>query len=139
MLEEELNYGRTAFGLDFGIVSKIENGIYTILAFDGITTAFDVGSAFPLEGVYSDVVYKSKSIFGTHDVLSESGRLLHPLFSGIKLKAYIGCPIKIDNKIFGTVNFTSAEARKTPFSRDEINDMIHLTDRITKILADQQH
>jgi diguanylate cyclase (GGDEF)-like protein len=59
----------------------------------------------------------------------ESEIRTHPCYRDFGLEAYIGSPIQVNGKLYGTVNFSSVRACE-PFSRDDLVFMQLLADTV---------
>ncbi|MEW9799203.1 GAF domain-containing hybrid sensor histidine kinase/response regulator [Alteromonas sp. CYL-A6] len=122
-VEELLIFGLALFGLEIGIVSKIEGENYQILHtvnnIDGLTD----GICFSLGDTYCAHTLKARNVVALHHV-KDSPLASHPCYQSQKLEAYLASPIFVSNEIFGTINFSSPSPT-SPFHDDAI-DFIEL-------------
>ena len=118
--EEVLEEGIEVFGLSLGIVSKVEDGLYTIVAVLPNDGAFQADETFPLKDTYCREVIEKESTVALTKLENVSGLCKHPLYSGLPLEAYISAPIRVGGKIWGTLNFSSMKVRENEFSAEEI-------------------
>lgn len=114
-----LEFGLDLFGLAIGLVSHVENGVYTVRYAVSPDNMIEPGTTFPIGETYCcHTLYANKAI-GFHHA-GESEIVTHPCYAGFQLESYIGAPIYQGDKAVGTVNFSAATARY-PFSSDEID------------------
>lgn len=117
---ESLNAGRRRFDAMLGIVSRIQDGIYEIFAVSSDTGIPYEGDTYPLTAVYCRDVFQSKRTVAITEIDGVPGLRLHPLYDAIPCEFYISSPILVDDKVWGTLNFTSLARRATPFSAEDI-------------------
>jgi len=112
--------GIKKLGLETGIVSFIEEGIYTVFACESKEKAIPTGTQFDLEDTYcSDVIREGKTRY-YKDVAQITSMLKHPCYLNTQLRAYIGTPLRVNGKIWGTLNYSSLKPHKTEYSLDEV-------------------
>jgi GAF domain-containing protein len=117
---QELEKGRQYLGLEVGIVSKTCNERYEVFA--GLTQLpfFKEGDVFNLAETYcSEVVRTHQTIFYNQVGLIGEMRF-HPIYRSLQLESYIGTPIMIEGKLWGTLNFSSIQAKEIHFSEQEV-------------------
>src|SRR5690606_18282483 len=73
------------------------------------------GTRFDLDLTYCWHALKAGRAIGFHDVAASplAGQLCHRTFG---MSAYIGAPVTVEGKVYGTVNFCSRQPRPQPFS-----------------------
>lgn len=118
-----LTFGLNVFNLDLAIISKVEDQCYTVLYAVTPNNDLAIGTQFDLQGTYCTHTLKAGSALAFHNV-SQSEIADHPCFANFQLESYIGAPIKVGNKVFGTVNFSSAAS--SPVFTDQAYDYIEL-------------
>lgn len=125
LVKTYIQAGLRIFSLETGIVSHIQEDVYTVVDVVSNIDVINRGDVFPLQGTYCREVYESQEILGFPCV----GKLLymknHPVYENLKLEAYLSAPIYFDHKLYGTLNFTSTEPRTHGFSQHE-REMIAL-------------
>ncbi|MDD9892845.1 MAG: GAF domain-containing protein [Gammaproteobacteria bacterium] len=117
---EMLNLGREALGLEMGIVSHIDNNLYTIEAVDSDGGVFVPGETFALKDTLCREVIGTGRSVSLSSYNGSPGLRGHPLYESLQLEAYIAAPIIVNENIWGTVNFTSLKVRATDFSESEM-------------------
>lgn len=115
-----LSEGRHNYDAMLGIVSRIRDGNYEILAVDSLTGIPAVGDVYPLGAVYCREVYQTQKTVAITEVKGVPGMCLHPLYDSIPCEFYISSPILVDGRVWGTLNYTSLDVRTQPFSADDI-------------------
>lgn len=121
---QALELGLDLYGLGIGLVSGIENGIYTVLEAKSPGNMIEPGTNFPLGETYCSHTVEAGNALGFHHV-GESTIAMHPCYSHFNLESYIGAPIYKENCIVGTVNF-SAAAPRDPFTQDDYAFILQL-------------
>ncbi|WP_345993812.1 diguanylate cyclase [Sulfurimonas sp. HSL-1716] len=118
-LRKALEIGKEYFGLEFGIVSHIVGEEYRVdVQSSPPQTLFD-GQLFELGSTYCKTTLETDSVLAITDVTTSKYRG-HPCHRDFNLVSYIGAPIRVNSKIYGTINFSSAQARHLEY--DKIDD-----------------
>lgn len=121
-----LKAGIEIFQMQTGIVSHItEDKNYIV---KDVVTDLEVihrGDVYELEGTYCREVYESQETLGFPAIGKMPDLKNHPIYINLKLEAYISAPIFVREKLYGTLNFTSLQARKYGFSEHE-HDLISM-------------
>jgi len=116
------------FKTDIGIMSKIQDDTYTIIAASSI---YIPGDTFELKETYCSLISKSHKMHCIVDIgTSDCSLKKHPLYSKQKIETYIAFPIFIDDDFYGTINFSSKSIRE-PFLKEEIE----LLESVSKIVG----
>ena len=122
-ITELLKFGLDVFNLDFAIISRVENNVYTVIHVIAPDDAIAVGTQFELSGTYCTHTLTANKAISFHQA-SKSTIAEHPCYLNFKLESYIGAPIFVGNKVFGTLNF-SAPQPSPPFN-DDAHDYVEL-------------
>jgi len=120
-----LQTGCKLFGLNLGIISRIQSGRYTVVAIAPGDSAISVGQTFPVGDTYCSWVVNDAATIAYDKVSADPKRALHPVYQTAKLEAYISTPIWVDDQIYGTLNFSDTEPRSAPFNVED-NELIEL-------------
>lgn len=131
-----LEEGRSRFGMMLGIVSRIDGETYEIIAVSSDTGIPHAGDLYELNTVYCREVFLKKRTVAITEIDGVAGMRLHPLYDAIFCEAYISSPIVRDGKVWGTLNFTSLDKRKTPFSDEDIAFNESQAARISSAIAE---
>jgi PAS domain S-box-containing protein len=105
-LKRTLVIGTEHFGLEFGIVSHVEGDSYEVVAQVSPGDALHDGQRFPFGVTYCSITLAQDGVVAIPE-MGCSPYLGHPCYSAFKLESYIGAPIRVEEKVFGTVNFSS--------------------------------
>lgn len=106
-VEQLLTMGCKRFSLDIGIVSKVENEEYQVqyhVAPETVPLAD--GDCFPLARTYCVRTLAARGPVGFEHV-AKSDFATHPAYQDFGLECYIGAPIIVNHKVYGTLNFSS--------------------------------
>nr|MDJ0637057.1 PAS domain S-box protein [Xenococcaceae cyanobacterium MO_188.B29] len=113
-----LETGCEILALPTGIVSQIQDCTYTIRAVK-TNLALEAGAEFNLKDTYCTAVVKEKRTIAYAQVGKMETMQTHPVYQNLKLESYIGTPIWVKGKIYGTLNFSGTEVRKEDFQPQE--------------------
>ena len=106
-LRRALQLGAHHFGLEIGIISRIEGSRYTV---QHHITPSDMelryGQEFELGQTYCDLTVQQMDVFAV-DEMCRSAHAKHPCYQAFNLETYIGAPFHIQGQFYGTVNFSS--------------------------------
>lgn len=130
ILKYYLHEGRQIFGLETGLVAKIDDDSYTVIA--AVTDLPIVeGMQFNTCDTYCADVYSTGETHTILDVEKVDGGLTHPVYKSTKLRSYIGSPLKCGNKVIGSVSFCSTRPRSSFFGYEH-----HAVEFLTRLIAD---
>jgi GAF domain-containing protein len=130
-----VNEGIEQLKMPIGIVSHIYNDWYEIVTINSEIGEFIGGALFPLSSTYCRDVFRSQKTLAITEIDGVPGMKRHPLYVSLPLEAYISAPIRHNNEVWGTVNFTSPKYRNA-FSKEEIQLVEGYADRISQWLPD---
>lgn len=94
------------------------------------------GLVLPLDKTFCQVTFSSDGPVAMHHV-SKSKYKNHPAASFLGMEAYIGTTIFVNDKKFGTVNFSNRKPRKKPFTNID-RDFVNLLGKWISITMEQQ-
>ncbi len=114
-LEQTLATGMKTLGMELGIVSHIQGEEYKVLHFYPDSAGLEGGQIFHLGDTYCSIALKADDVVAI-DEMSTSEHASHPCWEAFHLESYIGVPITVDGKPFGTLNFSKPGVRETAFS-----------------------
>lgn len=115
-----LEVGRSLLGLSIGIVSRIKDGDYEVLAVQPVDDGISVGDHFPLGDTYCSTVISKQGSVALHHVGELEEMRSHPVYVGMQLESYMAVPLYVQGEIFGTLNFSDPVPRREPFSIEEM-------------------
>ena len=115
-VRELLSFGCKRLGLDIGILSNVVGNRYRVIhQVSPASVPLEDGAEFDLPITYCAITLAADSPVGFEHV-SRSEIYNHPAYETFALEAYIGIPLKVEDKPFGTLNFSSPFPRKRKFS-----------------------
>ncbi|WP_316976063.1 PAS domain S-box protein [Shumkonia mesophila] len=112
--------GAETFNLPIGIVSHVEGDSYFVEHIVGPEGAPPAGAIFSLGQTYCAHTLAANSPTG-FDRAGESHIRDHPCYQAFRLESYIGVPIMVDGRRYGTLNFSGPEPRERPFGESDFS------------------
>ncbi len=113
-----LDLGAQHFSLEFGIVARIESDEYTVDYAVSPDRSLERGSVFRLNDTYCVHTLTANDVTAFHNAgNSEIAR--HPCYREFQLETYIGIPLTVDGRLYGTVSFSSPTARSASFTAQD--------------------
>lgn len=119
-----------AFKTDFAIISSVHEGIYSVVDVASRLDAIKQGDEFPVTETYCQQVMETGGIIHYSNVGKTGSKVMHPIYTALKLETYLGLPITYQGRVAGTLNFSGFQIRETDFSPEEIKMAISLRDEI---------
>lgn len=120
-VEQLLQLGCERFNLEIGILSNIQENLYTIMQVCSPNEVpLESGNTFEFDKTYCEITVNSNGPVGFEHV-KNSEINEHPAYSLFKLESYIGIPISVNGKIYGTLNFSSANPHDGKFRAVDID------------------
>lgn len=133
-----LRLGCDRFDVEIGILSKVEDQVYTVvhrICPDHIS--LNEGDSFELGETFCSVTLQAnKPVFFEHINTSEINK--HPAYKKFRLETYIGMPIRIGGRTYGTLNFSSPVKREKNFSEIDIDALQLMSMWISSELRHQE-
>jgi len=123
-MEALLQLGLNYFNLELAIISKIDDDIYTVLHGISPDNSLVVGTTFPVSDTYCLHTLATNNAL-SFDHAGKSNIANHPCYLNFGLESYVGAPLWVEDKRYGTINFSAASPRTVPFSKEE-HDFIEL-------------
>ncbi|MEG3766243.1 GAF domain-containing hybrid sensor histidine kinase/response regulator [Alteromonas sp. 14N.309.X.WAT.G.H12] len=136
-LDRLLRLGLDALGMDIGLVSRINENDYTVIAAVTPDNSIEKNTVFPLADTFCKDTLKAKSIVAYHNVIKHPG-ITHPAYQSFSLKSYIGIPYFVNGIRQGTVNFSKPDERNEPFAAHEQDYIVLLAEWVGSELSRQE-
>ena len=135
MLKKLLLQGKAVLGLHVAVIGRIHDQRYHVYSIDTDYGGIEQGDVFDLGETYcKDVVARKKTM--TYDDVAEITEMLkHPCYQNTQLRAYIGTPILVDNRVWGTLSFSSLSPKEPNFTAADYHFVDSLADQITQLLS----
>jgi len=138
LLSDYLQVGREIFGLSTGIVSKIEGESYQIQSFLSELDLLEEQKNWQLKETYCLEVIKDKRTIAYGRVSNKNKITNRKFFQELKLNSYIGTPIFVNKKIYGTLSFASEEVREKNFESHDKEIVELMAQSIGRFIAAHQ-
>ncbi len=130
-----LETGCQIFGLETGIISQIEEEVYTIRSVRSNIDALAANDCFDLADTYCAAVVHEHQTVAYSQVSHMVEMQGHPVYQTLRLESYLGTPIFVNGDIYGTLNFSSTTPRAAKFSRHEQEIIELMAQSIGRFLA----
>ena len=127
--------GCEMFGLSTGIISQIEGEAYRIQAVQSPLTSLEVGLECNVQDTYCAAVAQEKRTVTYTQVGDIESMQTHPVYQNLQLESYIGTPILVDGKVYGTLSFSSIHPRANDFETQELEAIELMAQSIGKFIA----
>jgi len=123
-LREVLSSINQYFDLPIGIISRIEGDNYIVEYAISNDDEIQIGQGtiFPFDKTYCSIAFAQNDPVAIQ-YMAESEYATHPCYREFGLESYIGSPIWVAGKKYGTINFSSPSKRPIPFSENDIDFM----------------
>ncbi len=113
-LEGLLAMGCRRFGLNYGILSRIEGDSYQVIAAKSPNPSIKKGDVFDLQQTYCrETVRRKEPLYFESVMVSSCPRL--PAGKPFPQQAYIGTPVVVADIVYGTLSFWSDTPLNKPF------------------------
>ena len=123
-VQEALGLTTRLLGLETGILSRVEGATYTVEACYAPGADLQPGQAFPLGETYCSITLEADEVVAISH-MKDSPHHRHPCYEKLELEAYIGVPVRVRGRAYGTLNFSSARPKEPPFTAAD-EDLIRL-------------
>jgi PAS domain S-box-containing protein len=137
LFEDYLQTGIGILGMETGIISKVDAGMFTIHAAISPVRTLAPGSTFAVPDTYCDRVVRTASTVSYPHVGDDLEMRTHPVYVKLRLESYLGTPIFVRDQIYGTLSFMSARPRTQDFSPREIEIIELMARSIGRFIDDQ--
>jgi len=123
-IQEILKLGKNIFNLPLALISEINNDEYRVLYSDTLNNEVNPGDVFTLGNTYCFHTIKAGKAIAFHHA-GRSELKEHPCYESFALESYVGVPLVVDGKNFGTLNFSGSEPSPREFTSREL-DLVQL-------------
>ncbi|GHE97326.1 PAS domain-containing protein [Thalassotalea profundi] len=118
-IQRLLALGTQLFKLPLGIISQINEQEYKVLYCHVPNNEINPGDVFEVGNTYCSHTLTSNSPVAFHHA-GQSRIANHPCYQDFGLESYIGVPLYVGGKCFGTLNFSGPESSPSPFTDREL-------------------
>ena len=137
LLRETLALGCQYLQVTTGVISHIQENESVIQVYFSTSGNIREGERYLKEYTFSDFVNKEHDvIYATN--LSQSSFSQHPSYHQFKQETYIGIPLFVEGKRYGTLGFSDAQVRQNEFTEVEIEFVNVLGDWVNGTIKRQQ-
>ncbi len=119
--------------LDLGIISAISGNEYIVKYFYPNDADLKLNQKFDFKETYCDITVEANSVTAINDI-NHSPHKQHPCYEKFQLESYIGDVYTINDKVAGTINFSSKKKRTTPFTHYELEFVSLLANWVGSLL-----
>jgi diguanylate cyclase (GGDEF)-like protein/PAS domain S-box-containing protein len=116
-LEQTLELGARALGLELGLISHIEGNRYTLLAHNA-PGVLEVGLTYSLPDTYCSLTVAANDVVALSS-FQDSVYADHPCYQQFGFKSYIGAPLRVHGELFGTLCFCSRTVLQGGFDHND--------------------
>ena len=128
--------GVRELSLTLGVLARIENDNYEIVAVQSNSGAYVPEEKYALGNSYSREVFAQQQTIAVISEANSPLKMHHPLYRSLPLECYIGVPLSLDGKAWGCMDFSSMAQPDEPFSVQEIRLIESLAKEVTQLIAD---
>ncbi len=108
-IQDLLTMGCQLFGLEFGILARVQNGQYQVMVVKSPGNALKKGDTFDVkQTLCCEVLDTDEPLTIEHAGVSQWRH--HPAYNAFRMERYIGTRVLVDNQVYSTISFSS----KTP-------------------------
>lgn len=137
-IHKALELGADYLDLPLAIVSEITSNVYTVRWFHAPADAgLSQGQSFALEDTYCAITVKQDESLSIEHMARSPFRS-HRCYTQFGLESYVAAPIYLQNRLFGTLNFSSAAPRHQGFSDTEVTFVTLLARWIAGVIERQR-
>ncbi len=131
-ISQILSLGIRELSLTLGVLARIEDDHYEIVAVQSNSGAYVRGEKYALGNSYSREVATQQQTIAVTSQGNAPLKLHHPLYRSLPFECYIGVPILLHGESWGCLDFSSMAQRDEPFSLQEIELVESLSKEITQ-------
>lgn len=119
-VEELLEVVRDSLDVDYGTVSRIEDGDYVFEHVASDDDTVEAGDVVPVDATNCEIVVESKEALAVEDVARDlPGETGRAGYTDWGINCYLGAPVYVDDEVHGTLCFYGREPRRESFTEWE--------------------
>ncbi len=115
LYEKILIIGTQSLGLEIGLIAKIEGNNYSVLSSIGEDSIGGKDKVLDFAKTCCGITYYANEII-LLDNMQKSLFQNHPARTYFKIESYVGTPLVINKRKFGTINFFSLHPKNNPYN-----------------------
>jgi diguanylate cyclase (GGDEF)-like protein/PAS domain S-box-containing protein len=124
-LDQAMELGARALGLELGMVFRVDEGVCCLLAHNAPGLLVH-GQTFPLADTFCHITHQTSDVVAFPSY-SESEFVGHPGYETFGFQSYIGAPLSVHGALYGTLCFSSKATAQSHFD--------HIDKIFVKLLA----
>ncbi|MCE7948282.1 MAG: GAF domain-containing protein [Chloroflexi bacterium CFX4] len=136
-LSEALRIGTELLGLEIGTISHIDGDSLTVLYAQTPDGSLKRGQKFAFKQTYCDLAYQANGLVSIENVGSSDYKG-HPCYTTLGLESYIGVPLTVGDKRFGTLSFSSGKPRSEQFAAFDKDFFLLMGQWVSSLLERRQ-
>ena len=134
-IDNLLLLGVRELSLTLGVLARIENDIYEIVAVQSNSGAYVPEEKYALGNTYSRDVFEQQKTIAVISRGNSPLTLHHPMYRSLPLECYLGVPLSLHGDPWGCMDFSSMVQRDEPFSTQQIELIESLAKEITQLIS----
>jgi len=134
-IDKLLSLGVRELSLTLGVLARIENDNYEIVAVQSNSGAYVPSEKYALGNSYSRQVFEQQQTIAVTSQENSPLKLHHPLYRSLPLECYIGVPILLHDRPWGCLDFSSMAQRDEPFSKQDIELVESLAKEVAQLIG----
>jgi diguanylate cyclase (GGDEF)-like protein/PAS domain S-box-containing protein len=138
LVDDYLTAGCLIFGLSSGMIAQVESQSFIIRSVKTDLEYFSQGLELNLSDTYCAAVIQFRKTMACSHMREILKMGDHQLYQTLKIDSYIGTPIFINSKIYGTLSFCSREPKRKNFESQDREIIELMAQSIGKFLSAHQ-
>jgi transcriptional regulator with GAF, ATPase, and Fis domain len=138
-VDKVLLKGIKKLSMTLGVLARIENDSYEIVAVQSNSGAYVPGEKYSLGNSYSREVFEKQQAIAETSACDTPLTLHHSLYRSLPLECFIGAPIVAEGKPWGCLDFSSMAQRDGPFSVHDLELINSLAEEISELVGSKRH
>ncbi len=135
-IDEVLRLGCHLFDEEIGLVSRITGDRYSVMHVHDTHGRIRSGDRFETRTTFCSITMEEDRPFGIPDVTRSRWRT-HPAAS-TGIESYIGVPIRLEDRVYGTLGFCGLVAHDSPFRSRDLHFAAALGEWVGTLLTREQ-
>jgi PAS domain S-box-containing protein len=137
-LQAALEMGVTLLGLEIGSINQVDGSTSRVLyVHSTLAEAPQRGQRLPLSQAYCDLTYQTSGLVSV-ERMSDSPYREHPCYTAMRMETYVGVPLSVGGKRFGTLSFASRAPRQEPFTAFDKDFFLLIGEWVSGLLERKQ-
>ncbi|MDJ1182522.1 EAL domain-containing protein [Roseofilum sp. BLCC_M143] len=130
-----LKTGCELFGLSTGMIARIELPWMYLEYVESLRPEFQPGQLFQLADRYCPPVFSEQQTLHFTSIDQYPKQQECPLYPHWHLEAYLGTPICVEDKMYGTLSFFASEERSQPFTEADCDTIELMAKDISRFIT----